>query len=88
MKNERKNETPYVSAFVARGPAFSTTLRFQARRLRRRIPGPSEEEVMSRIRTEKSTSIKGVISFNLFFLNARIMSKKVEMRIVKNNGTS
>jgi hypothetical protein len=48
----------------------------------------SEEEVKSRIRTEKTTSSKGVISFNLFFLNARIMSKKVETRIVKNNGTS
>ena len=48
----------------------------------------SEEEVKSKIRTEKTKSIKGVISFNLFFLNTRVISKKVEMRIVKNNGTS
>ena len=48
----------------------------------------SEEEVKSRKRTEKTTSIKGVISFNLFFLKTRVISKKTEMRIVKSNGTS
>ena len=48
----------------------------------------SEEKVKIRIRNEKTKSIKGVISFNLFFLNTRVISNKVEMRIVKNNGTS
>jgi len=48
----------------------------------------SEEKVKIRIRNEKTTSIKGVISFNLFFLNTRVISKKTEMRIVKSNGTS
>ena len=48
----------------------------------------SEEEVKSKIRTEKTTSIKGVMSFALFFLNARVMSKKNDMRIVNPNGTS
>jgi len=48
----------------------------------------SEEEVKSKIRTEKTTSIKGVMSFTLFFLNARVMSKKNDMRIVNPNGTS
>jgi len=48
----------------------------------------SEEKVKIRIRNEKTKSIKGVISFDLFFLNTRVISNKVEMRIVKNNGTS
>ena len=48
----------------------------------------SEEEEKSKISTEKSTSIKGVMSFTLFFLNARVMSKKNDMRIVNPNGTS
>ena len=48
----------------------------------------SEEEVKSKIRTEKTKSIKGVMSFTLFFLNARVMIKKNDMRIVNPNGTS
>ena len=39
----------------------------------------SEEEVKSKIRTEKTKSIKGVISFTLLFLNARVMIKKNDM---------
>jgi len=48
----------------------------------------SGEKVKRKIKTEKTKSIEGVISFNLFFLNIRVISNKVEMRIVKNNGTS
>ena len=48
----------------------------------------SEEEVKKRKINEKTTSIKGVISFNLFFLKTRVISKKTEMRIVTSNGTS
>ena len=41
-----------------------------------------------RLGVQKTKSNKGVISFNLFFLNMRITNNIAEMIIVSANGTS